>query len=62
FCAAIAPEAMAMDGHGKAYPRSEIVNWCSADGEFVRQCPTEAIAASRIVPGADQPIAQKEVA
>jgi NTE family protein len=62
FCAAIAPDEMALDAQGKAYPRSEIVNWCSADGEFVRQCPTEAISASRVVPGAEQPIAQKEVA
>ena len=43
FCAAIAPEAMAMDARGKAYPKSEIVDWCSADGDFVRHCPTEAI-------------------
>ena len=62
FCAAIAPEAMALDADGKAYPRSEIVQWCSADGEFVRHCPTEAIGASRVVPGAEQPFVQKEVA
>lgn len=62
FCAAIAPHAMAMDARGKAYPRTEIVNWCSADGEFVRFCPTEAITASRVTPGADQPIPEQEVA
>jgi NTE family protein len=61
FCAAIAPEAMALDAQGKAYPRTEIVNWCSADGDFVRHCPTDAIGAERIA-DADQPIAQKEVA
>jgi NTE family protein len=62
FCAAIAPEAMALDAHGKAYPHSEIVEWCSADGDFVRHCPTGAIAASRLVTATEQPVAQKEVA
>jgi NTE family protein len=62
FCAAIAPEAMALDAQGKAYARSEIVEWCSADGDFVRHCPTEAISASRVSPATDQPVAQKEVA
>lgn len=63
FCAAIAPEAMAMGADGKAYPRAETVDWCSADGDFVRHCPTGAISASRVVAAdTDQPIAQKEVA
>jgi NTE family protein len=42
--------------------KTEIVDWCSADGDFVRHCPTEAITASRLTPASDQPIAQKEVA
>lgn len=62
FCAAIAPEAMAMDQRGKAYPKKEIVDWCSADGDFVRHCPTDAITATRLTSAADQPIPQKEVA
>ena len=62
FCAAIAPEAMGMDSRGKAFPKTEIVDWCSADGDFVRHCPTEAITASRLTPAADQPLPQKEVA
>lgn len=62
FCTSIAPETMAMDARGKAYPRSEIVHWCSADGDFVRHCPTEAISASRLTPASDQPVPQKEVA
>ncbi len=63
FCAAIAPEAMAMDARGKAYPKSEIVDWCSADGDFVRHCPTDAISATRLTTAVDeQPIPQKEVA
>ena len=63
FCAAIAPEAMAMDARGKAHPKSEIVDWCSADGDFVRHCPTDAIRATRLTTAdAEQPIPQKEVA
>jgi NTE family protein len=62
LCASIAPETMAMDARGKAYARSEVVDWCSADGDFVRHCPTEAITATRLTPASDQPIAQKEVA
>ena len=62
FCAAIAPDTMAMDARNKAYPRSEIVDWCSADGDFVRHCPTQAISASRLTPTAEQPVPQKEVA
>jgi len=62
FCAAAAPETMALDARGKAYARSEVVDWSSADGDFVRHCPTRAITASRVTPAGDQPIAQKEVA
>jgi hypothetical protein len=53
---------MGMDARGKAYPKTEIVDWCSADGEFVRHCPTEAITASRLTSAGDQPVPQKEVA
>jgi hypothetical protein len=59
---AIAPEAMAMDARGKAYPTSEVVDWCSADGDFVRHCPTDAISATRLTPASEQPVPQKEVA
>jgi NTE family protein len=62
FCAAIAPDSMAMDARNKAYPTSPIVDWCSADGDFVRHCPTQAISASRLTPDAAQPVPQKEVA
>ena len=62
LCAAIAPDTMAMDSTNKAYPLSQIVNWCSADGDFVRHCPTEAISASRLTQTAEQPVPQKEVA
>lgn len=62
LCAAIAPDVMALDARGKAYARTEIVDWSSADGDFVRHCPTQAIAATRIAPVSDQPVAQQEVA
>jgi NTE family protein len=62
FCASIAPDVMGIDSRGKAYAKTEIVDWCSADGDFVRHCPTEAITASRLTVTSDQPIAQKEVA
>ena len=62
FCAAIAPNVMGMDSRGKAYAKTEIVDWCSADGDFVRHCPTDAITATRLTPASDQPIAQQEVA
>jgi len=62
LCAAIAPYAMGLDARGKAYPTSEIVDWSSADGDFVRHCPTEAISATRLTATAAQPVAQKEVA
>ena len=62
FCAAIAPQVMGMDARGKAFAKTEIVDWCSADGDFVRHCPTGAIMASRLTPATDQPVPQKEVA
>ena len=62
LCAAIAPDVMGIDPRGKAYAKTEIVDWCSADGDFVRHCPTEAITASRLSPASDQPVVQKEVA
>ena len=63
FCAALAPDAMAMDARGKAYAKTEIVDWCSADGDFVRHCPTDAITCDAPNDSAsDQPIPQKEVA
>jgi hypothetical protein len=52
-----------MDARGKAHPKSEIVDWCSADGDFVRHCPTDAISATRLTTAdSEQPIPQKEVA
>lgn len=50
LCVANAPETMALDLQGKAFPQSEVVTWSPADGEFVRHCPTGAIEARRILP------------
>lgn len=48
LCAAIAPTYFGMEGDGKAFARTKVVEWSSADGDFVRQCPTLAIEATRI--------------
>jgi len=48
LCAAIAPTYFGMEGDGKAFARTKVVEWSSADGDFVRQCPTLAIDATRI--------------
>jgi NTE family protein len=47
LCAAIAPTYFGMQ-NGKAFARTTVVEWSSADGDFVRQCPTLAIDATRI--------------
>ena len=45
-CVTLAPAAMDIDGTGKAYPLSRVVDWSPADGGFVHECPTLAISAS----------------
>jgi NTE family protein len=62
FCVSLAPDVMGMGPDGKAYARTDIVDWCSADGDFVRHCPTQAISANRLTHADEQPIPQKEVA
>jgi NTE family protein len=47
LCAAMAPTYFGMDSSGKAFARTTVVEWSSADGDFVRQCPTLAIEATR---------------
>jgi NTE family protein len=48
LCAAIAPTYFGMDSSGKAFARTKIVEWSAADGDFVHQCPTFAIEATRL--------------
>ena len=43
LCAALAPRMMTMDGDGKAQVLASPVEWSRADGDFVHQCPTDAI-------------------
>jgi NTE family protein len=47
-CVSLAPAVMAMDGMGKAYARTHIVDWSPAEGGFVHECPTAAISAVNI--------------
>jgi len=51
LCTALAPDVMAMDAHGKAYPLTPVVEWSPADGDFVHHCPTYAIEATRLEMG-----------
>jgi NTE family protein len=57
LCVALAPRVMAMDDAGKAVPRTPVVEWSPADGDFVHHCPTYAIKAEPVVPtgGANVP-------
>ena len=48
LCAAIAPTYFGLDSSGKAFARTKVVEWSSADGEFLHHCPTLAIEATRI--------------
>ena len=48
LCATLAPQLMGLDSAGKAFPRTTIVDWSPADGDFVAQCPTEAIEARKL--------------
>lgn len=49
LCVALAPDTMTFDSlDGTAIPRSEVVEWSAADGDFVRHCPTNAIKVARL--------------
>ena len=48
LCVALAPTYFGLDSTGKAFARTKLVEWSSADGDFVYQCPTLAIEATRI--------------
>jgi len=48
LCVALAPDVMAMNEKGKAYPLTRVVEWSPADGDFVHHCPTYAIEATRL--------------
>ena len=46
LCATMAPDIMRMDEEGKAEVLTTPVDWSRADGDFVHQCPTDAISVS----------------
>lgn len=48
LCASLAPTYFGMDSSDKAFARTHLVEWSAADGDFVMQCPTLAILATRI--------------
>jgi NTE family protein len=48
LCATLAPQLMGLDSHGKAFPRTTIVDWSPSDGDFVAHCPTQAIEARKL--------------
>lgn len=43
-CVAMAPGTMGLDGARKAYVLTHVLSWSPADGDFVKHCPTNAIA------------------
>jgi NTE family protein len=47
-CVSLSPAVMGMDGSGKAFARTHIVDWSPAEGGFVHECPTAAISAVNI--------------
>lgn len=48
LCVALAPNVMALDSRGKAYPLTRRVAWSPNEGDFVRHCPTDAIRCERV--------------
>lgn len=48
LCTALAPAYFGLDGSGKAFARTKIVEWSAADGDFIHHCPTLAIEATRM--------------
>src|ERR1019366_8777901 len=43
LCVTLAPDQMAMDADGKACVLESPLEWSRADGDFIHQCPTDAI-------------------
>ena len=62
LCAALAPNLMGLDSTGKAFPRTTVVDWSPADGDFVYQCPTSAIEARKLERTPAEPEATSDAA
>jgi NTE family protein len=43
LCVTLAPDTMAMDAENKAFVIESPLEWSRADGDFIHQCPTDAI-------------------
>ncbi|MFL5574502.1 MAG: patatin-like phospholipase family protein [Gemmatimonadaceae bacterium] len=48
LCVSLAPRVMGLDARRKAFALTQVAEWSPADGDFVRHCPTDAIAVHRI--------------
>jgi NTE family protein len=48
LCSVLAPQYMRMDSQGKAEVINASLEWSRADGDFVHQCPTDAIHVTAI--------------
>ncbi len=44
LCVALAPETMGLDSSAHAYPRRDRFQWSPADGDFIHQCPFDALS------------------
>ena len=62
MCAALAPQLMGLDSTGKAFPRTTIVDWSPADGDFVAHCPTQAIEVRKLDRAPAEPEAEPDAA
>jgi NTE family protein len=62
LCATLAPQLMGLDSSGKAFPRTTIVDWSPADGDFVAHCPTQAIEARKLDRSPVEPEAASDAA
>jgi NTE family protein len=62
ICVALSPDLMALGPQRKAFAKRDSVNWGPADGDFVHQCPTNAIAVERIDAKQEIPPAEGEAA
>jgi hypothetical protein len=47
MCVALAPEVMLLDSAGKARALGD-VEWSPADGDFIHQCPVNALSTQTI--------------
>jgi NTE family protein len=61
LCATLAPRVMAMDQDGKAQVLASPLEWSRADGDFVHQCPTEAISVEALEETGRRPTLQMPI-